>query len=125
MTRAQWLLAALVLAFVGMGAAGPLNYSAAPQTGRLAAASVTHTTAGTADTVKTFTGGRRILLCTNSLDKETELTWAGADFIYLPAGTPFSIDLGASSLAAANNVTIGIYHLGVQPTTGSIACSAF
>lgn len=106
-------------------AVGPPNYATTPQTARVAFGSVTASTAGTANTVLTVSGGRRILVCTNSLNQETELTWAGSDFLYLPASSSVAVDLGTNGLQAANGVVVGVYHLGVAPTSGKLGCSAW
>ncbi len=119
----------IALLFVGAGnSLAPANaatfYSATPQFGLVAYTVVTHTTAATADTIITITGNRRIVVVTNSLDKEVYLTWAGVKSFYLPAATSMSLDFGTNSLQAAAGIVIGVYHLGVAPTVGNIAVSA-
>ncbi len=99
-------------------------YSATPQFGLVAYTAVTHTTAATADTIITITSPKRVVVVTNSLDKEVYLTWAGVKSFYLPALTSIALDFGTNSLQAANGIVIGVYHLGVAPTVGNIAVSA-
>ena len=117
-------LALLFIAGCGIAHAAPNYGTGLPQFGEVAFGTVTHTTAATADTILTLTGPRRILLVTNSLDKEVYLTWAGVKKFYLPALGAISIDFGTNSLQANDAVVIGVYHLGVAPTVGRIAISA-
>ncbi len=99
-------------------------FSATPQFGLVAYTVVTHTTAATADTIITLVGPKRIVLVTNSLDKEVYLTWAGVKSFYLPPLTGAVLDFGTNTLQAANGIVIGVYHLGSAPTSGNIAVSA-
>lgn len=128
MAHAVKRYALLALLFVsgciGQATAATYFATATPQFGELAYTSVTHTTAATADTVITISGPRRVLIVTNSLDKEVYLTWAATKKFYLPASTSMTIDLGTNTLQANDAVVIGVYHLGVAPTVGRIAASA-
>ncbi len=94
-----------------------------PQYGRLAAASVTGNSAGTANTIITTSGRRRLVMCTNSLNTETILTYDGANWLFLPASSGVAVDLSASGLTFAHSKVIGIYYLSA-PGSGSIACTA-
>lgn len=119
-------LVAVTAAFallLGAWTSGALDTST-PQYGRLAAASVTHSSAATADTVLTLTGRRRIVVCTNSLNAETILTYNGANWLFLPASTGVAVDLSASGLTFADAKVIGIYYVTGAPATGSIGCTA-
>jgi hypothetical protein len=89
--------------------------------GNLAAASITHSSAATADTVVTCTTDHTIIWVTNSLDQPVWLTYDGVKAFWLPAGIPFSGDLNQGRRALRATKIIGVYHDGVQPTTGKIA----
>jgi hypothetical protein len=123
MRRGSFIAGLFALALVlGAWTPGSLD-TTTPQYGRLAAASVTGTTAGTANTIITLSGRRRIVACTNSLDTETILTYNAANWLFLPAGSSVVMDLSASGLTFADAKVVGVYYLTV-PTTGSIACTA-
>src|SRR5688572_17058298 len=111
------LLAAFCLATT------PPFYDATPQYTLLGHASVTGTTAGTANTILTLSGRRRIVVCTNSLNTETVLTYNGANWIFLPVATSTAVDLSASGLTFGDGKVIGIYYV-TDPSSGSIACTA-
>ena len=63
--------------------------------------------------------GRKLII-TNSLDKQTVLSFDGGttDFIKLPAGQGLVIDFDTS--LQFGNITISVKHDGVAPTVGSI-----
>lgn len=123
MRRGSFIAGLIALAFVlGAWTPGSLD-TTSPQYARLAAASVTASTAGTANTILTLTGRRRLVVCTGSLDTETILTYNGANWLFLPAGASVAVDLSASGLTFADSKVIGVYYL-VAPTTGSISCAA-
>lgn len=100
------------------------TYNIVQQQASIAAASVTHSSAATADTIITTNRPRRCLLITNSFDKAVMVTFNGADLIELPAFTPFTVDAGSDELQFDNAKVVGVYHMGVQPTTGrmSVTC---
>jgi hypothetical protein len=112
----------VVACLLGAWSAGALDTSV-PQSGRLAFGSVTGTTAGTANTILTLTGRRRIVICTNSLNTETMLTYNGANWLPLPAGVGVAVDLSASGLTFADAKVVGVYYQTV-PTSGAIGCAA-
>ncbi len=87
----------------------------------VAAAAVTASTAGTAITVVTCTTDHRVIWVTNSLNQDVWLTYNGVKAFWLPAGTPFAGDLNPACRALRATKIIGVYHDGVQPTTGKIA----
>jgi hypothetical protein len=87
----------------------------------VAAAAVTASTAGTAITIVTCTTDHRVMLVTNSLDQPVWLTYNGVKAIWLPAATPCAIDLSPNMRELRAAKIIGVYHDGVQPTTGKIA----
>lgn len=114
---------AIVLLAGVLMAATPGLYDATPQYGLVGHAGVTGTTAGGANAIVTLTGRRRIIVCTNSLNTETVLTYDSASWLYLPASTSAAVDLSASGLTFADGKVIGIYYLS-DPSSGSIACTA-
>ena len=121
--RLSGVALALVAAGLLMAAATSPLYDATPQSGRLAFGSVTGTTAGTANTILTLTGRRRIVICTNSLNTETMLTYNGANWLPLPAGVGVAVDLSASGLTLADGKIVGIYYQSA-PGSGAVGCTA-
>jgi hypothetical protein len=111
----------VALSIVGW-TAGALDTST-PQSGRLAFGSVTGTTAGTANAILTLSGRRRIIICTNSLNTETMLTYNGANWLPLPAGVGVAVDLSASGLTFADGKVVGVYYQ-AAPASGAIGCAA-
>lgn len=100
-------------------------YNVVPNFGILPYSSVTSTTQGTATTIVTLTRDTRTILVSNSLNAEVNLTLSGVAFAYLPANVSMTIDLGSNNHSFANGATVGVYHLGVAPTTsGNIAVTA-
>ena len=87
----------------------------------LAAASVTASTAGTAITVATCTSDHRMMVVTNSFDQPVWLTYNGVAAVWLPAGTPFALDMSPNQRCFRSGKIVGVFHDGVQPTTGKIA----
>jgi hypothetical protein len=87
----------------------------------VAAAAVTASTAGTAITVVTCTTDHRLMVVTNSLNQPVWLTYNGVKAVWLPASTPFALDLNPACRALRATKIVGVYHDGVQPTTGKIA----
>lgn len=87
----------------------------------VAAASITTTTAATAVTIVTCTTDHTVLVVTNDLDKPVWLTYDGVKAFRLPAATPFAIDLNPNKRQLRAAKIIGVYHDGVQPTSGQIA----
>lgn len=120
---ARVLVAIIACAVIGSAWSPGAFDTSTPQYGRLAAASVTHSSAGTADAIVTLTGRRRIIVCTNNLNQDTVITYNGSNWVFLPAATSIAVDLSASGLTFADGKIIGIYYL-VQPTTGSVGCTA-
>ena len=122
--RAGGIVAAIAAAVImGAWSQGALDIST-PQYGRLAAASVTASSAGTANTVITLSGRRRIVVCTNSLNAETILTYNGSNWIFVPSSTSVAIDLSASGLTLSDSKVVGVYYVTGAPASGSIACTA-
>ena len=114
--------AVVLLAGILMAATSPL-YDATPQYGIVGHAGVTGTTAGGANTIMTLTGRRRIVVCTNSLNTETVLTYDGANWVFLPASGSVAVDLSAAGLTFGDGKVIGVYYV-TDPSSGSIACTA-
>jgi hypothetical protein len=99
------------------------NKEIQPVVATLAAASVTASTAGTAITLVTCTRDHKVLLLPNTLNQDCMLTYNGADFCPLLAGQPVAVDLRTNELEMRATRVIGIYHLGVAPTTGRVGAS--
>jgi Asp/Glu/hydantoin racemase len=99
------------------------NKEIQPVVGVLAAASVTASTAGTAITLVTCTRDHKLLLVPNTLNQDCMLTYNGADLFPLLSGLPAVIDLRANELDARAARVVGIYHLGVAPTTGRVGAT--
>lgn len=87
----------------------------------VAAAAVTASSAGTAITIVTGTSDHRVIWVTNSLNQDVWITYNGVKAFWLPAGTPFAGDLSPNKRVMRKDKIIGVYHDGVQPTTGKIA----
>jgi hypothetical protein len=90
-----------------------------PQVGqRIAFGSVT---ASYTDLLTSVKGRGMILVVTNSLDAETTLSLDGGttDFLWLPAQTGLTLDLGTNQ--AEFSGTVSIKYTSGAPTTGAIA----
>ncbi len=122
MRRLQLASILVVALLVGAWTNGAL-YDVVPQYGRVAFGSISGTSAGTANTVITLSGRRRVIICTNSLNTEHVLTYDGSNWLFLPASSSVAVDLSASGLTFAHGKVIGIYYLSA-PASGSIACTA-
>lgn len=101
----------------------PSNKEIQPVVGTLAAAAVTASTPGTAITLVTCARDHKVALVPNTLNQNCMLTYNGADLCPLPAGQSITIDLRANELEMRATRIIGIYHLGVLPTTGIVGAS--
>jgi hypothetical protein len=78
---------------------------------------------GYANLLGPISGRGIVLFVTNSLDSEVVISLdAGTtDWMYLPAGTPVTIDL--STNGAEWSGSISVKHNGTAPTVGAIAAS--
>lgn len=123
MRRLSIALVVVLAALAGAWSPGQLD-TATPLHGRLAFGSVTGTSAGTANTIITTTGRRRVVICTNNLNADMVLTYNGADWAFLPSAVGIAIDLGASGLTLADNKAIGVYRSSGAATAGSVGCTA-
>ena len=90
-------------------------------TGIVAAAAVTASTAGTAVTIATCTTDHHYLAITNTLNQNCWVTYNGVRVWWLPANASIFVDGKINQRQFRATKIIGIYHDGVQPTTGSIA----
>lgn len=99
------------------------NKEIQPVVNVLAAGGVTATTAAGANTLVTCTRDHKLLLVPNTLNQDCMLTYNGADFCPLLAGQPTAVDLRSNELEMRATRVIGIYHLGVAPTTGRVGAS--
>lgn len=100
-------------------------YDFTPQMGSVVAfGSVTGTSTGTANTLLTLSGKRRVVTCSSNLNADMVLTYNAANWLYLPAGQSVSVDLGASGLNFADAKVIGVFRNSGAATSGNIACSA-
>lgn len=99
------------------------HYEISPVPGSLAFGSVTGTTPGTANTIVTTTSDHKIVLVLNSLNADVMLTYNGSDWVPLPAGTPFSVDMSPNERCLRAGKIIGIYYLASAPTSGRIGVS--
>lgn len=102
---------------VGDGVAG--HYRVTRERGVLAAASVTGTTAGTANTVVTTTKDTVLVSLESTLDAPTVITHLGADFKILPAGNVRIFDVKADGVAFGPGAW-GVRLLGASATTGYV-----
>ena len=90
-------------------------------TGIVAAAAVTASTAGTAITIATCTTDHQYLAIVNTLNQNCWVTYNGVRAWWIPVNTSIWVDAKMSQRQFRAAKIIGIYHDGVQPTTGSIA----
>lgn len=104
------------------------EYAVAPQMGSMTAASitaasVTATTAATALTVLTTTRQARKTIFSNTLNQPVQTTLGGVDWIYLPAVTSFTDDMGANFVFINPSVTVGVYSPSgaTAPASGLLA----
>ena len=88
-----------------------------PDAARVAYDAVTTTTAATAVPINTTSCEHRIMLVSNTLNQAVMLTYNGVDLVALPATVGTSIDFAANGLCTQEGIVIGVYHLGVAPTT--------
>ena len=79
--------------------------------------------AGYANLLGPISGRGVVLFITNSLDSEVVISLdAGTtDWMYLPAGTPVTIDMITNELEWSGSISVK--HNGVAPTVGAIAAS--
>ena len=103
--------------------AAPL-YGLSAQVGSIAAASVTASTVGTANTVITLSRDRRLLKISNTLNQPVMLAYNSADFFVLAANESCILDLSPAQLCMLDTKVLGIYHLGTQPTSGTLYVTA-
>jgi len=99
------------------------NKEAQPVVGTLAAAAVTTSTAGTAITLATCARDHKVMLVPNTLNQDCMLTYNGVDMCPLLANQPVTIDLRTNELDMRATRIVGIYHLGVAPTTGRVGAA--
>ncbi len=95
-------------------------YEIVPVVGNVVFSTVTHTTKATADTVATTTTDHAMIVIANNLNQDCMLTYNALDWLVLPAGVSMFLDLSPNQRALRSGKIVGIYHLGVAPTTGRI-----
>jgi len=103
---------------------GPF-FDVTQQYGELAYTAVTHSSAGTADTVITLSTDKRLVTIVSNLNVEVMVTKNGANFAHIPATSAVSFDLGTNNFCYAKGTVFGVYHRGTAPTTsGRIGITA-
>lgn len=95
-------------------------YAILPKSGSLIAASITGTTAATANTIFTLLRSAQELVIAADFNTSVMVTFNGVDFQYLPAGGSTVRDFGSDHAYAPAGSVIGAYYISGTPTAGRI-----
>ena len=108
------------------------EYAVSPQSGGLLAASVTATTAATANTLLTLTRQATMIRIPSDLNNpvmvtiSTSGTAAGAvDTQYLPSGASAVLDVASDKMFIPVGSVVGVYYTGSAPSSGRIYAQVF
>jgi hypothetical protein len=100
-------------------------YGAAPQYGKLAAASVTGTSVGTCNALVTLSADRVLVQVFNSLNQTVDIAYNGAQVWELEAGESFVLDLRIANFGLKSGKTLCVWAPGTAPTTGTLRATLF
>lgn len=110
----------VVVALFGLVAAAAPTYQGNPERGELAAAGVTGTTGGIANTVLTLSKQATCLGIENTMPVEVMITRGSTDLKRVPAGSFRVFDFGTNSVALAPSTVLKVYATGATGSTGYV-----